>query len=36
MGLRPKNNEELRKLVRNGVLDCEGKNLICDFNIKSG
>jgi len=33
MDLRPKDNEELRKLVRNGVLNCEDKNLICDFNI---
>jgi len=33
MDLRPKNNDELRKLVRNGVLDCEGKNLTCNFDI---
>ena len=33
MALRPKSNEELRKLVKDGVLNCKGKNLICDFNI---
>ena len=28
-----KNNEELKKLIKNGIIDCSGKDLICNFNI---
>jgi len=31
--MKPKNNEELKKLVKNNVLDCKEEDLICDFNI---
>ena len=28
-----KNNEELKKLIKNSIIDCEGENLFCDFHI---
>ena len=31
--IEPKNNEELKKMIVDGVINCQGKNLICDFNI---
>ena len=31
--IKPKNNEELKKMIVHGVINCKGKDLICDFSI---
>jgi len=31
--INPKNNEELKKLIIDGVINCNGQDLICDFDI---
>ena len=31
--IKPKNNAQLKKMIVDGVINCNGKDLICDFSI---
>jgi hypothetical protein len=31
--INPKSNGELKSMIKNGVIDCKGEDLVCDFNI---